>query len=322
MVTNAAGLVVLMNPACRQLLELGPEAAPGGPIDAYLPEEALCRLVMEISQGCILDYEDLPAQEFALPSGRYLRARAQPVLGERKECLGAVVNLADITTLKIVDRLKSEFVSKVSHELRSPLSTIHEQLATVIGDLVDRAPPQDQHILTRAKEKTKGLISLINDLLDMSRIDEGLICREPRPVVLEELLRGIVEFLGTKAEAKHQSLTLILPEAPLPEIQADPLALESIFGNLVANAISYTPEGGRIRVEAETAGVNVRVRVIDNGLGIAEKHLAKIFERFYRVKDEQTRYITGTGLGLSIVKGLLDAMGGFIEVQSTPGEGS
>jgi signal transduction histidine kinase len=322
LVTNAAGLVVLMNPACRQLLELGPEAAPGGPIDAYLPEEALCRLVMEISQGCILDYEDLPAQEFALPSGRYLRARAQPVLGERNECLGAVVNLADITTLKIVDRLKSEFVSKVSHELRSPLSTIHEQLATVIGDLVDRAPPQDQHILTRAKEKTKGLISLINDLLDMSRIDEGLICREPRPVVLEELLRGIVEFLGTKAEAKHQSLTLILPEAPLPEIQADPLALESIFGNLVANAISYTPEGGRIRVEAETAGVNVRVRVIDNGLGIAEKHLAKIFERFYRVKDEQTRYITGTGLGLSIVKGLLDAMGGFIEVQSTPGEGS
>ncbi len=322
LVTNAAGQVVLMNPACRQLLGLEAEATPGSLIDAYLPDEALCRLVMEISQGRILDYEDIPAQEFALSNGKYLRARAQPVLGERKECLGAVVNLVDITALKIVDRLKSEFVSKVSHELRSPLSTIHEQLATVIGDLVDRAPAQDQHILTRAKEKTKGLISLINDLLDMSRIDEGLICREPRPVVLEELLHGIVDFLGTKAQAKNQSLDLILPDTPLPEIQADPLALESIFGNLVANAISYTPDGGRIRVEADTAGVNVRVRVSDNGLGIAEKHLARIFERFYRVKDEQTRYITGTGLGLSIVKGLLDAMGGFIEVQSTPGEGS
>jgi PAS domain S-box-containing protein len=322
LVTNTAGNVVLMNPACRQLMGLAADVKPGRPIDAYVPDEALCRLIMDISQGRILDYEDIPAQEFALPDGKYLRARAQPVLGERKECLGAVVNFADITTLKIVDRLKSEFVSKVSHELRSPLSTIHEQLATVIGDLVDRAPVQDQHILTRAKEKTKGMISLINDLLDMSRIDEGLICREPRPVLLEELLRSIVDFLDAKAQAKHQVLTLVLPEAPLPELQADPLALESIFGNLIANAITYTPDGGSIRVEVDLAGVNVRVRVIDNGIGIAEKHLARIFERFYRVKDEATRYITGTGLGLPIVKGLLEAMGGIIEVQSTPGEGS
>jgi two-component system, OmpR family, phosphate regulon sensor histidine kinase PhoR len=322
LVTNTAGNVVLMNPACRQLMGLAADVKPGRPIDAYIPDEALCKLIQDISQGRILDYEDIPAQEFALPDGKYLRARAQPVLGDRKECLGAVVNFADITTLKIVDRLKSEFVSKVSHELRSPLSTIHEQLATVIGDLVDRAPAQDQHILTRAKEKTKGMISLINDLLDMSRIDEGLICREPRPVLLEELLRSIVDFLGAKAQTKHQVLTLVLPESPLPEIQADPLALESIFGNLIANAITYTPDGGSIRVEVDMAGVNVRARVIDNGIGIPEKHLTQIFERFYRVKDEATRYITGTGLGLPIVKGLLDAMGGIIEVQSTPGEGS
>jgi PAS domain S-box-containing protein len=322
MVTNTAGSMVLINPAARQLMGLPPDAKPGRPITDYVSDEALCKLILDISQGRILDYDDIPAQEFALPNGKYLRARAQPVLGDRKECLGAVVNLADITTLKIVDRLKSEFVSKVSHELRSPLSTIHEQLATVLGNLVDRAPAQDQHILTRAKEKTKGMISLINDLLDMSRIDEGLICREPRPVQLEELLRSIVDFLGAKAEAKRQSLALTLPGSPLPEIQADPLALESIFGNLIANAITYTPGGGNIRVEVDIAGINVRVRVIDNGIGIAEKHLTRIFERFYRVKDETTRYITGTGLGLPIVKGLLDAMGGIIEVVSTPGEGS
>ena len=105
-------------------------------------------------------------------------------------------------------------------------------------------------------------------------------------------------------------------------MRADPIALESIFGNLITNALNYTPEGGRIRVEVDITGVNVRARVVDNGLGIAEKYLDKIFERFYRVKDEKTRYITGTGLGLPIVKGLLDAMGGIIEVQSTPGEGS
>jgi signal transduction histidine kinase/FixJ family two-component response regulator len=322
LVTNVSGQLVLMNPACKQLLELAADMKPGKPIDAYIPDEALCHLITDISQGRHLDYDDIPAHEFALSSGKYLRARGQPVLGDRKECLGAVVNLVDITTLKIVDRLKSEFVSKVSHELRSPLSTIHEQLATVIGDLVDRAPVQDQHILSRAKEKTKGMISLINDLLDMSRIDEGLICREPRPVVLEELLHGIVDFLLARAQTKGQSLILALPPTPLPEIQADPLALESIFGNLVTNAIAYTPDGGHIRVDVDMAGVHVRVRVVDNGFGIPEKHLSRIFERFYRVKDENTRYITGTGLGLPIVKGLLDAMGGIIEVQSTPGEGS
>ncbi len=322
LVTNTSAQLVLMNPACKQLLELGADAKPGRSIEDYIPDEALSRLITEISQGKHLDFDDIPAHEFALSSGKYLRARGQPVLGDRKECLGAVVNLVDITTLKIVDRLKSEFVSKVSHELRSPLSTIHEQLATVIGDLVDHVPVQDQHILSRAKEKTKGMISLINDLLDLSRIDEGLICREPRPVLLEELLRGVVDFLQARTQPRHQQLDLVLPEAPLPEIQADPLALESIFGNLVTNAITYTPDGGSIRVEADMAGVSVRVRVVDNGYGIPEKHLSRIFERFYRVKDEKTRYITGTGLGLSIVKGLLDAMGGMIEVQSTPGEGS
>ncbi len=322
LVTNAAGRVAMMNPAAKQLLELPPEPVRGRPIEGVIPDEALCRLVQEISQGRHLDFEDIPAQEFALSSGKYLRARAQPVLGERRECLGAVVNFTDITTLKIVDRLKSEFVSKVSHELRSPLSTIHEQLATVIGDLVDRAPPQDRHILARAQEKTKGLISLINDLLDLSRIDEGLICREPRRVSVSELLRGIVDFMESKAQGRRQTLTLTLPPSPLPELQADPIALESIFGNLVSNAITYTPEGGAVRVEADATGVSIRVRVIDNGFGIDEKHLGRIFERFYRVKDERTRYITGTGLGLSIVKGLLDAMGGMIEVQSTPGEGS
>lgn len=322
LVTNSYGQLVLMNPACKQLLALAADEKPGKPIDAYIPDEALCQLITDISQGKHLDYDDIPAHEFALSTGKYLRARGQPVLGERKECLGAVVNLVDITTLKIVDRLKSEFVSKVSHELRSPLSTIHEQLATVIGDLVDRASVQDQHLLSRAKEKTKGMISLINDLLDMSRIDEGLICREPRPVVLEELLNGIVDFLLVRAQAKGQSLNLELPQSPLPEIQADPLALESIFGNLITNAITYTPTGGHVRVGVDIAGVHVRVRVVDNGFGIPEKHLSRIFERFYRVKDENTRYITGTGLGLPIVKGLLDAMGGIIEVQSTPGEGS
>ena len=322
LVTNASGKVVLINPSCKQLLNLDPDMGPGRQIEDYVPDETLSKLVMEISKGKHVDYGDIPDHEFNLATDTYLRARAQPVLGERKECLGAVLNFVDISTMKVLDRLKSEFVAKVSHELRSPLSTIHEQLAMVIGDLVNSAPQQDHHILTRAKEKTQGMISLIGDLLDLSRIEEGIICHEPKSIRLDDLLTNIVDFLSSRAAASSQSLALNLPPQPLPEITADPLALESIFGNLIANAINYTQEGGRIRVDVDMAGINIRVKVVDNGFGMAEKHLDKIFDRFYRVKDDRTRYITGTGLGLPIVKGLVDSLGGIIEVESTPGEGS
>jgi signal transduction histidine kinase len=295
---------------------------PGGEIEAYIADDALCRLVREVSRGCHIDFEDLPAVDLKTAQGKFLVARSQPVLGEKRECLGAVVSLVDVTALKALDQLKSQFVAKVSHELRSPLATIHEQLAMVLNDVLSGSFPDDLHLLTRAKEKTAGLIALIGDLLDLSRIEEGLICREPQPVELGELLRNVVDFLTTRAQAKGQHLTLALPATPLPPVSADPIGLESIFGNLITNAINYTPEGGTISVTADRAGINLRVRVKDNGFGIEARHLEKIFERFYRVKDAKTRYITGTGLGLPIVKGLVNALGGVISVEREPGAGS
>ena len=321
-VTNAQGRTVLMNPAFQKLLDLNPDSEPGKNIEAYIPDKNLCNLIMEISQGKHVDYEDIPTYEFILSDTKYLLARGQPVLSERNECLGAVVNVVDITAMKILDRLKTEFVAKVSHELRSPLATIHEQLALVIQNMIENAADADQHILSRAKEKTRGLISLIGDLLDLSRIESGTICQEPEPVHLDDILRNVLDFLKTRAEEKNQSIRLDILNEPLPTISADPLALESIVGNLITNAIIYTQEGGEIRLTVELAGVNIRVKVMDNGFGIEEQYLDKIFEKFYRVKNEKTRYITGTGLGLPIVKELVTAMGGFIEVESNPGKGS
>jgi signal transduction histidine kinase len=131
-----------------------------------------------------------------------------------------------------------------------------------------------------------------------------------------------VDFLDIRAKNKKQTLNLEVPEDPFPPIVADPLVLESIFGNLITNAINYTQHGGEIKVIADLAGINARVNVTDNGFGMEVRHLEKIFEKFYRVKDENTRQITGTGLGLPIVKGLLDSLGGLIDVQSTPGKGT
>lgn len=321
-VTNTQGKVVLMNPAFRQLLNLDSGLKPGNTIENYVPDEGLSDLIKDISRGVHVDFDDIPDYEFKIGSDKYLLAKGQPVLGDRNECLGAVVNIHDISSMRLLDQLKSEFVAKVTHELRSPLSTIHEQLAVVIQDMMGAMPDQEQHILARAKEKTQGLIALIGDLLDLSRIEEGLICHSPNPVHLDDLLGNIIDFLKARSEAKNQTLELEISNDDMPELTADPIALESIFGNLITNAINYTQDGGEIRVKVDLAGINIRVAVIDNGFGIEPRHLERIFERFYRVKDDKTRFITGTGLGLPIVKGLVDSMNGMINVTSTPGKGT
>ena len=224
-VTNADARVMLMNPAFRRHLNLAADAQTGRAISAYIADEELCRQITEISSGCHVDFDDIPSVEFSVGDDRFLMARGRPVLGERSQCLGAVVTVIDITNMKVLDRLKSEFVAKVSHELRSPLSTIHEQLALVLNDLMGQLSESEEHLLSRAKEKTQGLISTIGDLLDLSRIESGTTQQEPKPVQLVDLLGNIVDFLGTRARNKQQELVLERPESPLPTIKADPLAL-------------------------------------------------------------------------------------------------
>lgn len=322
LVTNGQGQVVLINPAFKRQLGLSEDMETGKDVDQYIPDEGLCRLVLEISRGRHVDGDNIPPYEFLIGNERFLQAIGRPVVDEKHECLGAVITLDDVTAMKVVDRLKNEFVAKVSHELRSPLSTIHEQLAAVLSDMADRSSSVHTHLISRAKEKTQGLISLIGDLLDLSRIESGTVWEAPRPVQLAELLENIIDFLSTRAALKKQELTLTTTKDELPPVEADPLALESIFGNLITNAINYTPEGGKIEVRLSRPGINLQVKVIDNGFGIERRHLDKIFERFYRVKTENTRYITGTGLGLPIVKGLVDSLGGRISVESSPDHGT
>ncbi len=321
-VTNTAGQVVLMNPAFRWLLKLGEDRSPGAPIETYVHDEGFCQMVKAVSVSCLPDSADAPACEFAVGDERYLLAKGRPILAEDSECLGAAVTVVDITAMKMIDRLKSEFVATVSHELRSPLSTIHEQLALVLKETAEKESEKEQYLLKRAKEKTMGLISLIGDMLDLSRIENGITGKDVKPVNIDETLRIMIDFMGARAEAKHQRLRYACRCDALPMVSGDPVALESIFGNLITNAINYTPEEGDIQVTAEVENGSVVVRVADTGFGIEARHLSKIFDKFYRVKTAKTRFITGTGLGLSIVKGLVDGLGGTIDVKSVPDEGS
>jgi len=321
LVTTPDAHVALMNPAFIRMLSMDREPELGAHIGRYVEDKGFCDLIVRTSCGR-MSAEEAGACDLDMEGGKYLRAHSTPVLGDAGACLGAVTVLIDITELKMLDKLKSEFVTQVSHELRSPLSTIQQQLAMVLDDLVGEGPAEQRHILSRAKEKTQGLITLIGDILDLNRMEAGLVLKESQEVDVGVLLTHLVEFLQPRARSKNQTLTLRLLVEALPRIVADPQAVEIVLSNLITNAIIYTGEGGRIDVDVTSEDTVLRVSVTDNGFGIEERHQKKIFEKFYRVKNDQTRYITGTGLGLPIVKGILDAMGGKIELESTPGVGS
>ncbi|MDZ7759782.1 MAG: response regulator [Desulfovermiculus sp.] len=322
MVTNSQGQVVLMNQTVREQLALDEDCEIGQSMDSYIPDQELCAFVCNLGSrdddGQVSTYEMNMGQEVTL------LVKARPIHGDDGGHLGSVVVFVDISAIRKLDRLKSEFVAKVSHELRSPLSTIHEQMAMVIQDLLEQEGLiHDQRILSRVQERTKGLINLVEDLLDLSRLEAGAAYQQVQDVHVEEILPQLVDYLWDQAKEKKQELNLSLPQGSLDPVQADAKALESVFNNVISNALKYTPEEGRVDVtlEADQPGW-LTLRVADTGYGIDESEQARIFERFYRVKNEKTRFITGSGLGLPIVKGILDDLGGSIHVHSKKGEGS
>ncbi|MCP4670650.1 MAG: response regulator [Desulfobacula sp.] len=319
LVTNMLDQIVLMNPMAKKYLGLAADTDIGKKILDCIEDKEFCEYIKAVSMG---KTDDKIPCELALSHERYIQALGKTITGDDGECLGAVINLSDITAIKIFDRLKSEFVSKVSHELRSPLSVIHEQLAMVMKGDIPEESDDHQYILGRAKDKTKNLISLIGDLLDLSKIESGSTGNEPEKIQLNDFIGKIVDFLNIEAQKKDQILIFNLPEKRLPEVEADPIALESIFGNLIANAIKYTPKKGKIEVTLDTKDNYVRVQVKDSGYGIEERHLSRIFDKFYRIKDDNTRFINGTGLGLAIAKTLINELDGDIFVESKAGKGS
>jgi two-component system phosphate regulon sensor histidine kinase PhoR len=327
LVTQPDGRVVLHNPSFCQMAGLDPDSPPGQELSYYLSEPQVSALARGASQnGQAMGQgngEDPPAVEFTTKQGRTLLAQATPVLGDGGASLGAVLVFIDVTPYRMLDQLRQEFVAKVSHELRSPLSTILLQLTLLLGE-DGAAPPQGhRHLLVRARERTQGLISFVRDLLDLSRLENGGgAAAQPVEVSLEKVLASVSEALGDQARSRGMELRLELPAEPLPTLKADPVGLESVFTNLAANAINYSPDGGKVTIKAWCEGDSLKVAVSDQGFGIEPEKLGLIFDKFYRVKNEKTRYVTGTGLGLPIVKNVVENLGGTVAVDSELGKGS
>ena len=305
-VTDPDMRIVLANSSARAAFGLGEDVVGA-------------RLRDVIRSPALLDLFDQRKQrgrnwraEVPLDDGRTMQAQLSEFKG-----VGFGVMLQDISNLKELDRIKSDFISIVSHDLRTPLTTIrgYVELLPRVGPLND----VQQQFVERIERSTINIVDLIADLLDVSRIEAGLD-KEMEPTDLARAVREVSASLRSTAEAKRLVLSVDVP--PLPHILGNSRRLEQVVANLVGNAVKYTPEGGRIDVSLQEDGEFVVLRVRDTGIGITPEDQSRIFDKFYRVETDATLAIAGTGLGLSIVKSIVERHKGRVWVDSEPGVGS
>lgn len=226
---------------------------------------------------------------------------------------------AKVEALRKVDRLKSELLSTVSHELRTPLASIKGYTTSLLRTDVEWDPETRQEFLQIIDEESDRLSGLIADLLEMSEIEAGVLRVEKEPVRLPRLVQKVAKKLRPTAR-EHPISISCAPD--VPETMGDPRRLEQVLHNLIVNAIKYSPDGAPIQVRVERSGDDILVAVKDQGVGIAPEHLEHVFERFYRVDGALARETGGSGLGLPICRGLVEAHGGRIRVESKVGCGS
>ncbi|MEJ2069679.1 MAG: response regulator [Syntrophobacterales bacterium] len=320
LVTNKDLEVVLCNHTFSQLLGLNTPAPLPGPLSAYFNDSSLHEAIQTLLSGAESEPDRCLTRE--ITRGRsHLRIMTAPFFGPEQEVLGTVTVLHDITSFKELDQLKSDFVNLVSHELRSPLSSIIMQHKVLLDGLAGELTDKQRKLLHRAHDKMQGLVDLINDLLDLAKIESGHRHLEQTPLNLGEVLTEVVELLQARAEQQKIALELSVSSG-VPQILADRRGLEEVFTNLLTNAIKYSPDGGRVRVSVLSHVDYVEALVSDEGIGIEEDEIPKIFDKFYRVKHAKTRQVIGTGLGLAIVKNIIEAHRGSIDVESQVGRGT
>lgn len=299
--------ILLINPAARRAFGIWKdEEISNRPIAEVIPHPDLRALAN--SGGASL----FPHNEITFEDGRVLSAQFVMI-----PKVGSAITLQDITYLKQIDRLKSEFIHTVSHDLRSPLTAI---LGYV--DLIERVGPvtdQQRDFIERVQQSVQSITLLLNDLLELGRIEAGLDSQK-EVVSLEDIIRFTLEGTELQVKNKRQVVDLDLPEN-IPPLRGNAIRLRQMLDNLMGNAIKYTPDGGHINLKVEVQNDQAILRLHDTGPGIPPADQPHIFEKFYRGSNVP-RGIGGTGLGLAIVKSIVDNHGGRIWVDSVLGRGT
>lgn len=251
-----------------------------------------------------------------------LRQRERQVLDLTEELERSSAELqAAYQRLLELEKLKSAYLRKVAHELRSPLAAVISSLGVILEGLTGELPAKAREMVERAQHRSRGLLKLVNDLLLLSRAREARLPEEMREVQLSEVVGRVAELLRARADGKQISLEIRL-DPSLPAMIGDPENLEQLFTNLMANAIKYTPAGGRVTVEGKAADGNLRMAVSDTGIGIPKQDQARVFEEFYRGAGARAFVKEGTGLGLAIARSIVEAHQGRLDLESAPGQGT
>ena len=267
--------------------------------------------------------EEIIALDEGGPDRRFLQFYTAPVLGEDgRETIGRIVALRDITRERELDKMKTDFISVVSHELRTPLTSIKGYTDLLLSGATGEVNELQSEFLGIIQTSTTRLSNLINDILDISRIESGTIEIKHEPIDYRAIVTDTLRLMKAAADAKHVSMDASLPET-IPPVRGDSDKVTQVLTNLVNNAIKYTPEGGWIKISLEVAGdASVTTCVADSGIGITPEDQKKLFQRFFRADNTSTREAGGTGLGLVIAKTIIELLGGAIWVESERGRGS
>jgi two-component system phosphate regulon sensor histidine kinase PhoR len=312
LVVDRAGRIQRCNPALRSLLLL-PSDSIGRPLWELVPNEALEALVGRSAPP------DAAPEEFEIevdgikPRRLLVRLAALP-----SQASALLLVFHDVTEMRRLETMRRDFVANVSHELRTPVAAIRSAADTLVG-AATRRPEAMGRFVDMVGRNAEYLQRLIDDLLDLSRIEAKELKVRQENVAVDALAAHVVSLFRERAEQRSVSLTALVPEGA--RVLADPRALEQVLSNLVDNAIKYCPGAG-VTLSWTSDQRFARMRVEDNGPGISADHLPRVFERFYRVETGRSRDLGGTGLGLSIAKHLVDAMGGAIGVESALGKGT
>lgn len=321
LVADQENKIVLSNPAAMRFLSPDGSSLIGKNISEFLADTRLMEMISKVTSQADSSRTSI-SQEIELKERQVsLMAHSSPVVSEDDVIIGSVTVLQDITHLKQMDRMKSDFVAMVAHELRSPLVVLEQNIYVLLAGILGELNEKQKQTLLRLKERSQGLNELIKNLLNLAKIEEGKICQYKEPLNIQPLLQRVAELNSPLAKDKNILLTSHLPEN-LPPINGDWDNLTTVFNNLITNAIRYTEKSGTVEISAIAIGDDVKITVADTGIGIPEEEIPKIFDRFYQVRRGQIKKADGSGLGLSIVKAIVDAHLGRIQVASQVGKGT
>ncbi|EAE5345461.1 TPA: PAS domain-containing protein [Listeria monocytogenes] len=316
MLINVDKQVIMTNRTMYQIL--GETEITGKPFYEVIKSFALSQLI-----EATFETKTIQQKEIILyfPREMILDASVSPILGENGEITGIILLLHDITQIRHLENVRSEFVTNVSHELKTPVTALKGFAETLLdGAMYDEMLLKK--FLTIIKEESDRLHRLIMDILALSRIEQNPVPENVELVEVDEVIEQSARTIFEMATEKN--IQVIIPEKTIPSvtIETDRDKLQQILINLLSNAINYTPVDGKVEVKLIEQEAEVIIEVTDNGIGIPAKDIDRVFERFYRVDKARSRHSGGTGLGLSIVKHLVENCGGRIEVESQEEVGS